>query len=134
MRVWPALCLALITLPCVGDPAEPPAASAPPPRPTDSPPSPAAGKSSESKTPENVRIVTIDPTLRPPVCRRFVPTGSRIAERRCEAPQREPTAADEANRAILRRDIEAMRDQQMMREQARAAAMAEAMRRRAQGR
>ena len=57
MRVWPALCLALITLPCVGDPAEPPAASAPPPRPADSPPSPAAGKSSESKTPENVRIL-----------------------------------------------------------------------------
>jgi hypothetical protein len=34
----------------------------------------------------------------------------------------------------LRRDIEALRDQQMMREQARQAAMAEAMRRRAQGR
>jgi len=46
--------------------------------------------------------------------------------------KREPSAADEANRAVLRRDFEAMRDQQMMREQARQAAMAEALRRRGQ--
>ena len=133
MRVWPALCLTLLTLPCVGDPAEPPASSAPRSGAAKSPPPAAAGDRSEPKKPENVRIVTIDPNARPPVCRRVVPTGSRIAERRCEAPRRAPTVADEANRAILRRDIEAMRDRQMAREQARAGGMAEAMRRRSQG-
>jgi len=126
MRVWPVLCLALVTLPCAGDPAEPPATRAP------APPTPPATATAENKTPQNARIVTIDPNARPPVCRRVVPTGSRIAERRCETPKREPTAADEADRTVLRRDIEAMRDQQMMREQARQAAMAEALRRRGQ--
>ena len=132
MRVWPALCLTFLTLPCAGDPAEPSAGSAPPAPAPEAPPPQVAGETEERKTPEKVRVVTIDPTVRQPVCRRFVPTGSRIAERRCEAPQREPTAADEANRAIVRRDIEAMRDQQMMREQVRGAAQA-AMRRRVQG-
>jgi hypothetical protein len=126
MRAWLVLCLALVTLPCAGDPAEPPAARAP------APPAPPATVTAENKTPENVRIVTIDPNARAPVCRRVVPTGSRIAERRCETPNRESTAAAEANRTILRRDFEAMRDQQMMREQARQAAMAEALRRRGQ--
>ena len=133
MRVWPALCLTVLTLPCVGDPVEPPASSAPRSRATKAPPPAAAGESTDTEAPENVRIVTIDPNARPPVCRRFVPTGSRIAERRCEAPQREPTAADAANRAILRHDIEAMRDRQLVREQARAAGMAEALRRHSQG-
>jgi hypothetical protein len=123
----------LLTLPCAGDPVEPSASSAPAARAPEAPPSRAAGETAESKTPENARVVTIDPSVRQPVCRRVVPTGSRIAERRCEAPQRGPTAAEEANRAIVRRDIEAMRDQQMMREQVRGAAQADAMRRRAQG-
>jgi hypothetical protein len=126
MRVWLVLCLALVTLPCAGDPAEPAARAAAPPA-TATPTATA-----ENKTPENTRIVTIDPNARPPVCRRVVPTGSRIAERRCETPNRESTAAAEANRTILRRDFEALRDQQMMREQARQAAMAEALRRRGQ--
>jgi hypothetical protein len=78
-------------------------------------------------------VVTIDPNARPPVCKRFTPTGSRIAEQRCETPKERSTAQDEANRTVLRRDIEAMREQQRMRDQARDAAMAEAMRRRAQG-
>jgi hypothetical protein len=126
MRVWPALCLTLVTLPCLADP-EPPAQSAQAPVP------PTDNATAENKTPETVRTVTIDPNARPPVCRRVVPTGSRIAEQRCESPKERTTAADEANRAILRRDIEALRDQQMMRDQARQAAMVEAMRRRAQG-
>jgi hypothetical protein len=126
MRIWLVLCLTLVALPCSGDPAEPPAARAP------APPTPPATVTAENKTPENVRIVTIDPNARPPVCRRVVPTGSRIAERRCETPNRESTAAAEANRTIQRRDFEALRDQQMMREQARQAAMAEALRRRGQ--
>jgi hypothetical protein len=107
-----------LALPYYGHAADPPAAPA-----------------AESKTataaasvPENVRTVTIDPTARRPVCKRFVPTGSRIAERRCEAPQ--TTAQAEADRATLRRDFQAMRDQQMLRDQARRAASAEALRRR----
>jgi hypothetical protein len=123
MRIWLVLCLTLVALPASGDPAEPPAGRAP---------APPVTVTAENKTPENVRIVTIDPNARAPVCRRVVPTGSRIAERRCETPNRESTAAAEANRTILRRDFEAMRDQQMMREQARQAAMAEALRRRGQ--
>lgn len=130
MRVWLVLCLTLATLPCAGDPAQPPAARAPaPPAP---PAAATATPTAENKTPDNVRIVTLDPNARPPVCRRVVPTGSRIAEKRCETPNRESTAANEANRMVLRRDFEAMRDQQMMREQARQAAMAEALRRRGQ--
>jgi hypothetical protein len=66
------------------------------------------------------------------VCRRHVPTGSRIAEQRCESAATEPTAAERANRDILRRDVEAMRDLQMMREQARQSAMSDALRRRGQ--
>jgi hypothetical protein len=86
----------------------------------------------DAKAPENVRTVMLDANERRPVCRRHVPTGSRIAEQRCESATREPTAADRANRDILRRDLEAMRDLQVMREQARHAAMAEALRRRGQ--
>jgi hypothetical protein len=132
MRVWLVVCFALVTPPCAGDPTAPPAARAP------APPAPPAAATetetptAENKTPENVRVVTIDPTVRPPVCRRVVPTGSRIAEQRCETPNREATAADEATRTVLRRDFETLRDQQMMREQARQAAMAEALRRRGQ--
>src|SRR5688572_7306633 len=31
-----------------------------------------------------VKEVTLDPTVKPPVCRRYVPTGSRIATERCK--------------------------------------------------
>jgi hypothetical protein len=68
--------------------------------------------------------VTLDPDERHPVCRRYVPTGSRIAERRCESAKPQTTADDRANHEIMRRDIDALRDQQMMREQARQSAMA----------
>jgi hypothetical protein len=124
MRVFVLLGLAALALalPYSSPAADPPAQ----PRPTEVP-APAAPTTTAS-TPSNIRTITIDPTAPQPVCRRVVPTGSRIAERRCETPQ--TTAQAEANRAVLRRDFEAMRDQQMMREQARQAAMAEALRRR----
>jgi hypothetical protein len=123
MKVWLALSLTLLTMPYLGNAAEPPAQTAP---------APAPSATADHKPIGAVRVVTIDPNARPPVCRRVVPTGSRIAEQRCETPKRGSTAADEANRTVLRRDIEALRDQQLMREQARQAAMAEALRRRGQ--
>ena len=126
MKVWLALSLTWLALPPVGNAAEPPAHTAPAP-----PPAPAPSATADKLT-DTMRVVTIDPNARPPVCRRVVPTGSRIAEQRCETPKRGSTAADEANRTVLRRDIEALRDQQLMREQARQAAMAEALRRRGQ--
>jgi hypothetical protein len=126
MKVWLALSLTWLALPHVGNAAEPPAHTAPAP-----PPAPAPSATADKLT-DTMRVVTIDPNARPPVCRRVVPTGSRIAEQRCETPKRGSTAADEANRTVLRRDIEALRDQQLMREQARQAAMAEALRRRGQ--
>jgi hypothetical protein len=125
MRVLIVFWLSFVTLPCLGDP-EPPAQK------TDAPP-PVAADAAPKTGAREVQVVTIDPNARPPVCRRVVPTGSRIAERRCESPKERTTAADEANRDILRRDIQALRDQQMARDQARQAAMAEALRRRAQG-
>jgi hypothetical protein len=122
MRALRILYLALVTSPYVGTAAEP-----------DAPPTPAppAAPAVTAPLPDNIRTVTLDDNERRPVCKRIIPTGSRIAEQRCESPPREPTAADRANRDILRRDVEAMRDQQMMREQARQLAMMEALRRRA---
>ncbi len=121
MRISVLLGLAVLALPVYAQAADPPAAQAASAAP--------AGADPASKTSTTtVRTITIDPTAQRPVCKRVVPTGSRIAERRCETPQ---TAAQaEANRAVLRQDFEAMRDQQMLREQARQAAMAEALRRR----
>jgi hypothetical protein len=115
MRVLVLLGFAALTLPYYGHAADPPAA--PPTQPGATPTTTAT-----ANAPENVRTITIDPTVRRPVCKRVVPTGSRIAEQRCETPQ---TAAQaEANREVLRRDFQAMRDQQMLREQARQAAAA----------
>lgn len=130
MRVLPLLCLALLGLPATSNAGDPPEAA----RPVAATPDAGAAQTAAEPRKAPDRTITIDPNLRPPVCKRVVPTGSRIAEQRCESPaDRATTTADDANRAILRRDIEAMRDQQMLREQARQAAMAEAMRRRAAG-
>jgi hypothetical protein len=109
MKAFRILCLAMIALPCASNAAEPS-------------PAPATALAPASPAPENVQTVTLDPNERRPVCRRHVPTGSRIAEQRCEAAKREATASDRANHEIMRRDIDALRDQQMMREQARQAA------------
>jgi hypothetical protein len=72
-----------------------------------------------------VKEVTIDPNAKEPVCRRQAPTGSRIARERCAAA--EPSRAE---RDQLRRDIEEVRMREVMRDQARAAADLEALRRR----
>lgn len=73
---------------------------------------------------------TIDPNVKEPVCRRYIPTGSRIAEQRCEMPKDTLSAQEQASRDILRRDVADLRMQQQLRDQARAAAMADALRRR----
>jgi hypothetical protein len=136
MRVLPLMCVALLGLPALGnaDPSKPSSSAAAAPDTARPPVTTSEARSSETAPTAPDRVVTIDPNQRPPVCKRFVPTGSRIAEQRCESAERgEPTARDQAKREILRRDVEVMREQQMMREQARQAAMAEALRRRAAG-
>lgn len=79
---------------------------------------------------DSVKEITLDPNAKEPVCRRYVPTGSRIAKQRCETPSAATTTADSAERDQLRRDIEEMRSRQLMLDQARALARAEALRRR----
>jgi hypothetical protein len=73
----------------------------------------------------------IDPSVHEPVCRRYIPTGSRIATQRCEMPKDALSTNEQASREVMRRDIADMRMQQQLRDQARAAAMAQALRRRA---
>jgi hypothetical protein len=77
---------------------------------------------------ESVKEITIDPNVKEPVCRRYTPTGSRIAKQRCESATANSTLG--AERDQLRRDIDEMRTRQLMRDQARAIALAEALRRR----
>jgi hypothetical protein len=77
-----------------------------------------------------VKEVTIDPTAKPPVCRRYVPTGSRIATERCQSAE-VTDAARTTERDQTRRDIDEMRMRQAARDQARSAAQAEALRQRA---
>lgn len=85
----------------------------------------------EPTAPQAITRTTIDPNVKEPVCRRHIPTGSRIATQRCEMPQDTLTAKEQASRDVMRRDIADMRMQQQMRDQARTQAMAEALRRRA---
>ena len=73
---------------------------------------------------------TIDPNVKDPVCKRHFPTGSRIATQRCEMPKDTMSVKEQASRDVMRQDIAEMRMQQQLRDQARAAAMAEALRRR----
>jgi hypothetical protein len=71
-----------------------------------------------------VREVAIESYEDVTTCRRYVPTGSRIATRDCSPPS-DPLASEQA-----REDVESLRRTQMYQEQARQAAMAEALRRR----
>ncbi len=84
----------------------------------------------EADKAQPVKVVTIDPTAKPPVCRRYVPTGSRIATERCQSAEA-TDAARTAERDQTRRDIDEMRMRQAARDQARSAAQAEALRHRA---
>lgn len=61
-------------------------------------------------------------------CRRYVATGTRIAGKRCAS--NEETPADRLEYEQTRRDVEAMRTQQIYQEQARQRAIEEEMRRR----
>jgi hypothetical protein len=106
------------------------AAAADPPRATDAAtanPSPvtpdlaAVAATSEADQRQPVKEVTLDPTLKPPVCRRYVPTGSRISTERCQSAE-SSDAARAAERGQTRRDIDEMRMRQAMRDQTRAAA------------
>jgi hypothetical protein len=99
--------------------AESPAATAGAPRAA----SPADGDNASA-----VKEVTLDPTVKPPVCRRYVPTGSRIATEVCQSAE-VTDSARAAERDQARRDIDEMRMRQATRDAARAAAQAEALRR-----
>jgi hypothetical protein len=91
---------------------------------------PPAGAVDAAEKPLTVKEITIDPTAKPPVCRRHVPTGSRIATKRCRSAESK-NAASNAERDQMRRDINEMRMRQATRDQARAVAQAEALRQRA---
>jgi hypothetical protein len=84
----------------------------------------------EADKAQPIKEVTLDPTAKPPVCRRYVPTGSRIATERCQSAET-TDAARTAERDQTRRDIDEMRMRQAARDQARSAAQAEALRQRA---
>jgi hypothetical protein len=77
--------------------------------------------------PENVTEVEIESFVGVAKCRRYVATGTRIAGERCES-DGDDTTAEAAEYELMRRDVEAMRSQQVYRDQARQAAEA-AMRR-----
>ena len=93
----------------------------------------AAADPSQPTTPRDavrtppVKEITIDPTIKEPVCRRQAPTGSRIVKARCEA----PSIVSCAERDQLRRDLEEMRMRETMQDQGRGGPELEALRRRA---
>lgn len=94
------------------------------------PTEPATAADTEPEELQPVKEVTLDPTVKPPVCRRYVPTGSRIATEVCHSAE-VADAVRAAERDQTRRDIDEMRMRQATRDQARAAAQTEALRRRA---
>lgn len=87
-----------------------------------------ATPSAEAVDAPAVKEVTLDPTTKPPVCRRYVPTGSRIATEVCQSAE-VTDAVRAAERDQTRRDIDEMRMRQATRDAANAAAQAEALRR-----
>lgn len=95
-----------------------------PPAPTES----ASAADTEADEPQPVKEVTLDPTVKPPVCRRYVPTGSRIATEVCHSAE-VGDSVRAAERDQARRDIDEMRMRQATRDAARAAAQAESLRR-----
>jgi hypothetical protein len=111
--------LALLAGPAVADdPPTSPSTNAP------------AAAEPEAVAPHAITRTTIDPNVKEPVCKRHIPTGSRIATQRCEMPKDTLSAKEQASREVMRRDVADMRMQQQMRDQVRAQAMAEALRRR----
>ncbi len=113
------IALAWLAAPALADePPIAPAANAP------------AATEPDAAAPQAITRTTIDPNVKTPLCKRHIPTGSRIATQRCEMPEDTLSAKEQASREVMRRDVTDMRMQQQMRDQARAQAMAEALRRR----
>jgi hypothetical protein len=111
--------------------ADSPAATTGPAVVSDSPPSASATEveaGTDAGKVQPVKEVTLDPTVKPPVCRRYVPTGSRIATEVCQSAEI-ADAVRAAERDQTRRDIDEMRMRQATRDAARAAAQAESLRR-----
>lgn len=113
--------------------AEAPASTAELPATTDPPAAASelapARSSAEADQVPAIKEITLDPTAKPPVCRRYVPTGSRIATERCQSAE-VADAARAAERDQTRRDIDELRMRQTTRDAARAAEQAAAMRQR----
>jgi hypothetical protein len=101
-----------------------PAVTVDPPEPTTS----ATATDTDADKLQPVKEVTLDPTVKPPVCRRYVPTGSRIATEVCQSAE-VANSVRAVERDQTRRDIDEMRMRQATRDAARAAAQAEALRR-----
>jgi hypothetical protein len=108
--------------------ADLPAATAGPAVTDVAPATPATDVPAEADGVQPVKEITLDPTAKPPVCRRYVPTGSRIAAERCQSAE-VTDAMRAAERDQARRDIDEMRMRQATRDAARAAAQAESLRR-----
>jgi hypothetical protein len=64
-----------------------------------------------------VREVSVESFANVAECRRYVPTGSRIAVERCTPKNDGDSAAARAEQELLRQDVESMRRQQMYQEQ-----------------
>jgi hypothetical protein len=86
----------------------------------------AAPEKSDAAPQQSAREVSIESFAGVATCRRYVATGTRIAGKRCASDG--PTEMDRIEHEQVRRDLEAMRRQQVYQEQARQ--QAEALRRR----
>jgi hypothetical protein len=93
----------------------------------------AAQQERQAAAPAKVPEVAIEAFARLPVCRRHVPTGTRIAGERCTSNDATTAALRKNEQDLTRQDVEMLRQRQMIQEQARQTARAEALRRRAAG-
>lgn len=76
-----------------------------------------------------VREVSINPAREVAECHRYRPTGSHIAVVRCVAKVDPKSPQALAERTVLQNNVDEMRHRQMLREQLRQGALAEAIRR-----
>jgi hypothetical protein len=78
----------------------------------------APSTSQAAETPREVEVESLADTT---ICRRERPTGSKIAVKRCYTRSQADTRQQSVANAIMRQDIEALRQQQVYYEQARLA-------------
>lgn len=83
----------------------------------------------EKPKPALVREVSINPAREVAECHRYRPTGSHIAVVRCVAKVDPNSPQALAERTVLQNDVDEMRHRQMLQEQLRQGALAEAIRR-----